>query len=240
MAFSLFISDLHLSPQQPTILDQLRRFLAGPAKGAERLFILGDLFDAWIGDDAITPPISGVVADLKRLSDSGTWIGLMHGNRDFLIGEDFCHQAGCALLDDPTVTNLYGIPTLLMHGDLLCTGDTAYQRFRDQVRDPAFIADFLAKPIPERLALAAEYRRMSGEATSTKPEAIMDVNEGTVQAYLCRHGVRRMIHGHTHRPNHHPMVIEGEPADRWVLPEWNASQYGFVRADKDGLSLQIF
>jgi len=240
LAATLFISDLHLTPQRPGIIRLLRRFLAGTAREAEQLYILGDLFDAWIGDDAIAPPVTDIIADLRDLVETGTWVGLMHGNRDFLIGDRFYRESGCTLLEDPTVVDLYGTPTLLMHGDLLCTDDVGYQEFRKEVRDPGFISAFLKKPIPERLALAAEYRRKSGEATSSKPGAIMDVNEGTVKSHLRTHHVCQLIHGHTHRPDHHHLMLDDANAERWVLPDWNEDRYGFLRADPTGLALQLF
>jgi UDP-2,3-diacylglucosamine hydrolase len=217
----LFISDLHLAPQRPSTLRLLQQFLMTRAPGAEALYILGDLFDAWIGDDADTPLGAAVSAGLRALSETGTRVFLLHGNRDFLLGPGFAAVSGATLVADATVVDLHGTPTLLLHGDRLCTDDLAYQAFRQQVRAPEFIAAFLAKPIPERLAIAAEYRRRSGEAISLKPADIMDVNEQAVIETLRAHGVTRLIHGHTHRPADHRFPLDGGGAERIVLAEWH-------------------
>lgn len=227
----LFISDLHLSPERPETIDLFLRFLQGPAAQAEVLYILGDLFDAWIGDDYRESPIPQIQSALRTLSSQGTRLCLMHGNRDFLIGERFAAASGCELLDDPTLIRLGREPTLLMHGDLLCTDDQAYQQARRQLRNPAFIRELLARPIPERLALAREYRRRSGEATSLAPAEIMDVNQQALEQALRKRGARRLIHGHTHRPGHHRFQLDGEPADRWVLQEWHRHRGGYLRWD---------
>jgi len=229
MADTLLVSDLHLSPQRPLGIRLFLNFLQQQAATAQRLFILGDLFDAWIGDDNQAAPIPQIIAALRTLSDSGTELLLMHGNRDFLIGDQFATMCGCTLLADPTVVNLAGTPTLLMHGDLLCTDDTEYQKARHLLRNPAFIADLLSKPIKERIALAAEYRKRSGEATSLKADGIMDVNQGTVEHYLREQGVRQLIHGHTHRPATHRFQLDGTDACRWVLPEWHEDRGGLLR-----------
>ena len=161
---TLFISDLHLSRERPATVALFLRFLSDRGRRAERLYILGDLFDAWIGDDDQGDPIPEVIGNLRRLVDSGVAISLMHGNRDFLIGEDFANATGCKLLPDPATIDLYGMPALLMHGDLLCTDDLAYQEFRKQIRSTPFKKDFLSRPLAERAAIAADYRRRSGEA----------------------------------------------------------------------------
>ena len=158
----------------------------------------------------------------------------MHGNRDFLIGEKFCTETGAELLQDPTMVELHGVPTLLMHGDLLCTDDHAYQAFRRQVRDPDFIRQFLRLPIAERITTAAEYRSKSGEANSLKADDIMDVNQQAVESTMLRHAVKRLIHGHTHRPHLHRFKLNGEPAFRYVLAEWHADHGGFLSVSPDG------
>ena len=221
MAEQLLISDLHLAAERPATLALFLRFLAERARGADTLYILGDLFDAWIGDDDDSDLASRVRDGLRALSDTGTHIYIQHGNRDFLIGEGFLNACGARLLDETAVVDLAGEPTLLMHGDLLCSDDTDYQQARLLVRSPAFINDFLARPLAERAALAAEYRRKSGEATSLKAEDIMDVNPGTVADYLRRHRVTRLIHGHTHRPGEHSHALDGLSATRLVLSEWH-------------------
>ena len=236
----LFVSDLHLSPDRPETVGLFLAFLQGPAAQAADLYILGDLFDAWIGDDLQTPPIPDIQSALGQRSARGTRIWLMHGNRDFLIGQRFAAASGCRLLDDPTRIDLAGTATLLMHGDLLCSDDRAYQEARRRLRNPAFIRDFLARPIPERLALAREYRQRSGEATSLAPAEIMDVNQETLEQALRDHGARRLIHGHTHRPAEHRFPLDGRPAERWVLPEWHRHQGGYLRCRGGCLTAEPF
>lgn len=238
MSETLFISDLHLGSGSPARLELFLGFLAGRAPQAERLFILGDLFDAWIGDDHQAPPIPMILEALRRLSEQGTEIWLMHGNRDFLLGEDFCRAAGCRLLPDPYPLDLYGTPSLLMHGDLLCTDDQAYLHFRQQVRSPPFVAAFLAKPIPERLAIAQEYRRMSGEANSLKAADIMDVNQEAVEQQMRRHGVSLLIHGHTHRPARHDFWLDGQAVTRLVLADWSDDQGAVLRVTPEGIGVE--
>lgn len=218
---SLFISDLHLAPERPATVDLFLTFLAGRARRAKALYILGDLFDSWIGDDDDTPPYPEVRAALRALSDAGTECNLMHGNRDFLVGRDFCRDAGCTLLRDPSVIALDGQPTLLMHGDLLCTDDVDYQRFRRRIRNPLVTRMFLWKPLEARRQVAADYRRKSNDATAEKSVEIMDVSPDTVLRYLERHGATRLIHGHTHRPGDHDDLLGDEPVRRSVLSEWH-------------------
>ena len=234
MGDTLLISDLHLSPADPGNIARFIDFLEFGACGAEALYILGDLFDAWIGDDNDMPPIPAVKGALRKLADRGCRLFLMHGNRDFLIGERFAEETGCALLDDPVVVELNGTPTLLMHGDLLCTDDVEYQKARLFLRDPAFVGEFMAKTIAERIALAAEYRKRSGEATSTKASEIMDVNQQTVEEYMRAHRVFLLIHGHTHRPAVHEFRISGRPARRIVLADWQAGGGEVLRVGDQG------
>jgi len=217
---TLFISDLHLSGERPAIAEQLLRFLQGPAREAEALYILGDLFEAWIGDDAVAEEHRPVLAALQALSETGVPIFVMHGNRDFLLGAGFESMSGARLLPDPTVIELYGVPTLLMHGDTLCTDDKAYQQFRQMVRDPQWQAALLAKTPAERIALAREYREMSATQTAQKAEAIMDVNAEAVAAAFREHEVTRLIHGHTHRPAVHELEVDGRAVRRIVLGDW--------------------
>ncbi len=238
MSETLFISDLHLGSENPAKLRLFIGFLAGRAPRAERLFILGDLFDAWIGDDHQAPPIPMILGALRRLTEQGTEILLMHGNRDFLLGEVFCQMAGCRLLPDPYPLDLYGTPSLLMHGDLLCTDDQAYLQFRRQVRSPQVMAAFLAKPIPERLAIAKEYRRMSGEASSLKAADIMDVNQGAVEQQMRGHGVSLLIHGHTHRPARHDFRLDGRAVTRLVLADWSDAQGAALRLTPEGMGVE--
>ena len=240
MTESLFISDLHLSGERPDTVQLFKEFLSRRANQAERLYILGDLFDFWIGDDLQSEEITVIKTALRELSRSGTSISLMHGNRDFLLGEQFCIETGAVLLQDPTLIDLQGIPTLLMHGDLLCTDDIAYQTFRRQIRDPAFIGRFLELPIPERIATAREYRAKSGEANSMKADEIMDVNQQTVEETMLRYGALRLIHGHTHRPDLHRFTLDGQQALRYVLAEWHAQQGGFLSVGTEGWQVAAF
>ncbi len=211
------------------------RFLEERAAHASRLTILGDLFDVWIGDDDDQPPIPEVIAALRRLTDSGAAIELMHGNRDFLLGETFCRACGAGLLPDPSRVELLGEPTLLMHGDLLCTDDNDYLAFRRQVRDPGFQQQFLSLPLAARREKAREYRAMSGEANALKGEAIMDVNPDTVVEILRKHHASRLIHGHTHRPGEHRIDMSGATATRHVLGDWHPEGAEILCLDDNGL-----
>lgn len=230
MAEQLFIADLHLSADRPDTLALFLDFLQRRAPQADALYILGDLFDAWIGDDDDSTMAQQVRGALRRLVDGGTAVYLQHGNRDFLIGDDFVTATGVQLLGETAVIDLGGVPTLLMHGDLLCTDDTEYQQARLMLRNPAFVQDFLSRPLPERAALASEYRKKSGEATSLKAEDIMDVNDDTVAAFMNDHHVTRLIHGHTHRPAEHRHPLQGRIATRWVLAEWHGDHGEMLRA----------
>ncbi|MEW8015375.1 MAG: UDP-2,3-diacylglucosamine diphosphatase [Candidatus Sedimenticola endophacoides] len=229
MADTLLISDLHLSGERPATVALFLRFLEERARGAGALYILGDLFDAWIGDDATPPPIPGILRALRRLNDTCTPIFLQHGNRDFLLGDAFARATGCTLLDDPARIELGATPTLLMHGDLLCTDDHAYQQTRKFLRSTEFISDLLSKTIEQRLELAAEYRRRSGEATAALETQVMDVNQQTVERYMREAGVRQLIHGHTHRPGVHRFILDGKPAVRRVLAQWSENHGQYLR-----------
>ncbi|MFN2308915.1 MAG: UDP-2,3-diacylglucosamine diphosphatase [Gammaproteobacteria bacterium] len=217
----LFISDLHLDARRPAVtalfLDFLARLEPPRCTG---LYILGDLFEAWIGDDNDDPHDTGVIAALRAATRRGIPLWVMHGNRDFLLGEDFALACGCTLLADPARIELGGEPTLLMHGDTLCTDDRDYQQFRALVRDPGWQGQFLAKPLAERRQIAAGLRETSRLRSGEKPAEIMDVNPQAVCDALRRHGVRRLIHGHTHRPGIHTLNLDGQPAQRVVLGDW--------------------
>lgn len=238
---TLFVSDLHLDPQRPGITGLFLRFLREEAIGAEALYVLGDLFEAWIGDDVPTDVGEAVAGGLRAVAESGTPVFFMRGNRDFLVGDAYAQRCGMRILPDPVVVMLYGHPTLLMHGDLLCTDDTAYQAFRRQVRDPAWQAQFLAQPLQARLAMAAQARAASREHQASVGagmggEDITDVAPATVEATLARFGVDRLIHGHTHRPAIHSLVAGGRACRRIVLGDWY-TQGSVLRVDVDGFAL---
>ena len=233
---TLFVSDLHLDLARPAITRLFLDFLQGQARQAEALYVLGDLFEAWVGDDDPGEPGAAVCAGLKALAQSGVPVFLMRGNRDFLYGPTIAERSGAILLPDPCVVDLYGRPTLLTHGDLLCSDDVAYQAFRRQVRDPAWQALFLGQPLEARQAFAARARTASREHQSGMAEAITDVNPATVVEAMQRHGVDRLIHGHTHRPAVHALLAGERPATRVVLGDWY-EQGSVLRVDADGLAL---
>jgi len=221
MAPTLFISDLHLAPERPGLVDAFLALMRGPARGAAALYAIGDLFDAWLGDDQLKEPLAAsVAASFAQLSASGTPVYLQRGNRDFLLGERFAQACGATLLPDAVVHELHGSPTLIMHGDQLCTDDVAYQRFRAYWQDPVHRRRLLALPYLVRRGIAATFRASSRRATAGKSEVIMDVNAGAVTAALREHGVARLIHGHTHRPARHEHVVDGRACERYVLADW--------------------
>lgn len=235
---TLFVSDLHLDPERPAITDLFGQFLDTEARDADALYILGDLFEAWVGDDDPSEAGAYVADRLQALTASGVPAYFIRGNRDFLLGADYARRCGMTLLPDPSVVVLYGRPTLLLHGDLLCTDDTAYQAFRAQTRDPRWQAQFLAQPLQARVAFAAQARAASkarhGELVSSgMAETIGDVSAATVQAWFQRYGVQRMIHGHTHRPAIHD---EGAGNTRIVLGDWY-EQGSVLRVSADGVDL---
>ncbi len=217
-----FIADLHLRSEQPEIVHLFIKFLHEQSQDQElhALYILGDLFEAWIGDDFVPPGADSVIAALSQLSRSGTNVYFMHGNRDFLVGSEFAAKTGCRLLPEYHVIDLHGTPTLLMHGDLLCTDDLEYMKFRNLVRDPQWQQAFLAKPVAERIAIAQAARKESQHKTSHLAYEIMDVNQETVVQTMTKWQVPQLIHGHTHRPAMHEIRINGSPAKRIVLGDW--------------------
>ena len=237
---TLFISDLHLTEERPEANERFIGFLEDQARHAGALYILGDFFEYWIGDDDLGRPFNAVVAGLlKALSQKGVQVSFMHGNRDFLIGERFCAATGARLLEDPAVVSVEGERTLLMHGDTLCTDDIEYQSWRRKARDPAFQASFLAKPLEERRRLILTMREKSKDAVQGKSAEIMDVNDEAVREALRRHGVRRLIHGHTHRPGRHDVEVDGKRRSRWVLPDWYGPG-GYLEVDRRGARLVGF
>jgi UDP-2,3-diacylglucosamine hydrolase len=218
---TLFISDLHLAAERPAITALFLEFLRTRAATAEALYVLGDLFEYWIGDDsAAHPDYRPLIDGLRALTAAGVPVFVMHGNRDFLLGTDFERATGCRLLPDPSVIDLYGEPVLLMHGDTLCTDDTAYLKFREMVRNPDWVKMFLGKTLAERVAIVRDYRDISKAATATKKPEIMDVNAGAVAAALRAHRVHHLIHGHTHRPAQHVLTVDGATMRRTVLGDW--------------------
>jgi UDP-2,3-diacylglucosamine hydrolase len=223
MSHSIFVSDLHLCPSRPAITRIFFDFLNGAAAKADALYILGDLFEYWAGDDDDTPFNKSVVTALNALSGRGVALYLMHGNRDFLIGEQFAAAAGAKLLPDPTPLLLYGTPTLLLHGDTLCTDDIKYIAFRTKVRDPVYQKQFLAQPLATRKQIIAGLRAENAGEKQQKSDAIMDVAPATVDTVFRKHGYPRMIHGHTHRPALHRHVVDGRHCERWVLADWYSS-----------------
>jgi UDP-2,3-diacylglucosamine hydrolase len=216
----LFVSDVHLDAAHPEASAQFLEFLAAEAADAEALYILGDLFEAWIGDDDQDAAKAQVCAGLKALAARGVACFILHGNRDFLLGEEFCARSGCRLLSDPVVVQLDGERVLLTHGDALCTDDHAYQELRSVVRDARWQQRFLALPRARRELLANEARAGSRAHTARTVPYIMDVNAQAVAAAFRAARVRRMIHGHTHRPAVHDLVLDGAPAQRIVLGAW--------------------
>jgi UDP-2,3-diacylglucosamine hydrolase len=234
---TLFISDLHLDPARPDITSQALAFLESETRGADALYILGDLFEAWVGDDDPEPEKRRVIAALRRLSDGGLPCYFMHGNRDFLVGEGFGQASGCTLLEDPTIIELHGTRVMLMHGDTLCTDDHEYQAFRKMVRNPDWQRAMLAKPLAERLALARHLRETSAASMAGKSMEIMDVNQDAVIAAMRAHGVHTLLHGHTHRPAIHRFEIDGREAVRIVLGDWY-TQGSALSWDADGYVLR--
>jgi UDP-2,3-diacylglucosamine hydrolase len=231
----LFVSDLHLSPATPEIAARFLAFLAGPARAAAGLTILGDLFDYWAGDDDLDDPFNArIVAALRTLADHGVAIAFMAGNRDFLVGDRFATAAGLKLLTDPCLRDIGGIATLLTHGDALCADDADYQAFRKQVRAPAWRSAFLARPLAERKREIEALRARSEAEKRIKPMAIMDVNPDAVTALLREQGARRLIHGHTHRQGRHTHHINGRDCERWVLGDWRPAHGNALACDGAG------
>ena len=217
---TLFISDLHLDDRRPETTGLLLQFLQNEAGGADALYILGDLFEYWLGDDVPSQCATQAATALSALKDNGVPCYFMHGNRDFLLGDTYAGQAGMTLLPEECVVDLYGEQVLLMHGDSLCTDDIPYQQFRTLVRNPVWQDDFLSKTPQDRLQVAMQARDASAEHKGNADMAIMDVNQAEVVAAFERHGVQKMIHGHTHRPAKHDLEANGKPAQRIVLGDW--------------------
>lgn len=233
----LFIADLHLEPARPAMIDAFHAFCAGPARAAQAVYILGDLFEVWIGDDDDDPDLGGIQDAITALTETGVPAWFMAGNRDFLVGRRFLERTGLQPLGDEQLIHLFGVPTLLCHGDTLCTDDADYQRFRARVRDPGWQREFLARPLVERRRIAGGLRSDSGDAMAAKQADSMDVNPDAVAAAIERSGAERLIHGHTHRPGRHELRIDGRRVERWVLGDWY-EQASMLVATAAGLELR--
>jgi len=229
-----FISDLHLCDSRPDINRVFFEFLRGPARAAESLYILGDLFEYWAVDDDLDDPFNrSVAAALAEYSRAGIPLKFMHGNRDFLLNGEFARTCGGTLLDDPHTLDLFGASTLLMHGDTLCTDDLDYQKFRIQVRNPNWQKGFLALPLEQRKRQIEAVRQTSESEKTRKAPEIMDVNQGAVERVLREHAYPRLIHGHTHRPARHIHRVDGRNCERWVLSDWYRAG-SYLRCDERG------
>ena len=233
---TLFISDLHIDASRPAITEQFLGFLSNEARQAEALYILGDLFESWVGDDAADPAQTAAMAGLHSLTEHGVPCFVMHGNRDFLLAGQFCRMSGAQLLPDPLIVTLYGEPVLVMHGDALCTDDHAYQRLRATVREADWQRRFLALSIASRRALAGAARAGSQAHTAALEYAITDVNADSVALALRNSDTATLLHGHTHRPAIHALQVDGRPCTRIVLGDWY-DQGSVLRWDRNGPEL---
>lgn len=244
MPATLLVSDLHLSGERPAISERFFEFLRERASRAAALYVLGDLFEYWIGDDELedqtADPLARRVAQaLGVLARGGVPVAFMHGNRDFLVGARFCEASGARLLADPAVENVAGTHTLLMHGDTLCTDDHAYQAWRRTARSQAWQREFQAQSLPQRRSTLQALRERSREEIGGKPAEIMDVNQGAVRDALRAHGLTRLVHGHTHRSAQHSLEVDGRRCERWVLPDWY-ERGGYLSIDDAGPRLVGF
>jgi UDP-2,3-diacylglucosamine hydrolase len=238
MAPTLFLSDLHLSPDRAGVAEAFHRFCAGPARDAAAVYVLGDLFDWWVGDDQMADPfVAEIVASLAAIRAAGVPLFVGRGNRDFMLGERFAAASGATLLPDYVVVNAGGVPTLLCHGDELCTDDVEYQAYRARMRNPETQARLLRLPYFARRALAWWLRRKSRNDKALKAESIMDVAAGAVDDAFRAHGVARMIHGHTHRPARHAHAVDGTARERYVLADWHDRGH-YLAVDADGVHVR--
>lgn len=235
----LLISDLHLEQQRPDITRAFVHFLQTRARQAEALYILGDFFEVWVGDDAMGPFQHEIASALRALADSGTRLYLMHGNRDFMLGQGFCQLAGCTLLSDPCRVSFNGEPVLLMHGDSLCTSDAAYMRMRRLLRNPLSLWLLRHLPLAKRHALARKLRKESQLQTRQKAASIIDVTPSEVPRLMSKYGVRTLIHGHTHRPASHTLEVNGQSAQRIVLGDWDQQGWA-LQVDEKGYQQSAF
>jgi UDP-2,3-diacylglucosamine hydrolase len=235
---TLFISDLHLESARPYIAAQFLEFLRNEAVSADALYILGDLFESWVGDDDPDEHYATIKQALRELVNRGTPVSFMHGNRDFMIGSRFAAETSITLLPDPYLLKIAGLEVLLSHGDAMCTDDVEYQKFRQMTRNPAWQAMMLQKPLAERLAFARQARAVSMQRGATLNPVISDVNQAAVDGLMKQHGVSLLLHGHTHRPAVHQFSIDGKPATRIVLGDWY-EQGSVVRWDRHGPRLEV-
>lgn len=233
----LLISDLHLEEERPDISRAFLDLLAGPAREAQALYILGDFFEVWIGDDAMSPFQLSICQALRELSDSGTRVFLMHGNRDFMVGRKFCKAAGCTLLREPSLVVMNEEPVLLMHGDSLCTRDLGYQKMRRLLRNPLSLFILRNLPLATRHKLARKLRNQSQTQTRMKANDIVDVTPDEVPRIMQAFGVRTLIHGHTHRPAIHKLQIGEHTAQRIVLGDWDREGW-MLQVDEQGFTLK--
>ena len=239
MPHTLFISDLHLASDRPRIVEQFFTFLSGPARQASALYVLGDLFEYWMGDDDLDDPLNrDVAAGFAALTAAGISVSFMHGNRDLLVGREFAARGGARLLEDPALVELHGTRTLLMHGDTLCTDDVEYQKFRAYAHNEQNQARFLAQPLAARRAEMEALRVRSESAKTGKTAQIMDVNAGAVEQALRQAGYPRLIHGHTHRPARHVHHVDGHTCERWVLADWY-ERGSYLRCGRSGCSVEM-
>ena len=235
--FTLFVSDLHLDASRPARTREFTHFLKSEAPQARALYILGDLFEFWIGDDDPAEGLDEVIEALRRLTARGVGVKFLHGNRDFLLGADFARRTGIEILPARQTIDLHGTPTLIEHGDLLCTDDLAYQRYRRRIRHPLTLALLGRLPRSLRLGMGRRLRRISAEAVAEKPPDIMDVSQETVRQVMRSEGAYAMVHGHTHRPAVHRFEVDGRDAVRAVLGDWY-EQGSWLVADREGLHPQ--
>jgi UDP-2,3-diacylglucosamine hydrolase len=233
---TLFISDLHLEANRPEIGEQFLDFLDDEAADADALYILGDFFEYWVGDDDPDEYYASIKRSLRAFTDSGVPVYFMHGNRDFMIGERFAAETGVTILPDPYPLELYGKSVLLSHGDAMCTDDVEYQQIRTMTRNPEWQSMMLDKPLEERIAIAKHVRAQSQERNKTLSESIVDVNPDAVRETISEHGVEILLHGHTHRPGIHGIEVDDRFAKRVVLGDWY-DQGSVVRWDEDGIEL---
>ncbi len=232
---TLFLSDLHLSPDRPLAVAAFHAFANGPAREAAAVYILGDLFDSWVGDDQLRDPfIVPIARSLRAIADAGVPLFVARGNRDFMLGNAFEKATGAKLLPEQLRIDLHGVPTLISHGDELCTDDVEYQNYRTRVRTPEFMSRVMRLPYFVRRLIASWLRRKSSSDKSLKAEYIMDVNAGAVVGAFRAHGAQRLIHGHTHRPARHLHPVDGITLERWVMADWHDRGH-YLAVDASGV-----